>query len=473
MSSERVAATVAAYKAAAADLIEQSVEEFTHAELLELMTELETVSWQMPTIGHRLVARLQREASPVAVGAKSWKAVLSTRLRISGKDATRRLAEAQDLGPRTALTGEPLAPVHDTLADAQAEGTIGPEHVAVIRGFFDTLPPWVDPTTREQAEATLVDVATGLGPEDLGKAAKHLATLIDQDGPEPDDAERARKRSIRLGPQQADGMSKLTGWVDPQWRATNEPILAKLAAPGMCNPADDEPCTSGTPSQEQIDADTRSLGQRQHDAFTALGRSALSSGELGQHNGLPVTIIVSTTLQDLESARGSAVTGGGSLLPMADLIRMASHAHHYLAVFDKHTGEALYLGRTKRIASVGQRIVLHARDRGCTKPGCTVPGYGTPGAPRQRLGHQLRPNQHRRRSPGLRRRQPPRRRRLDRAHPQRRRRMDPATTPRHRASSHQPLPPPRTPPQPPTRGRPRDVVAVRPDALALTPPTPG
>jgi hypothetical protein len=83
---------------------------------------------------------------------------------------------------------------------------------------------------------------------------------------------------------------------------------------------------------------------------------ALSSGELGQHNGLPVT-------------------GGGSRLPMADLIRMASHAFHYLAVFDHHTSQALYLGRTQRIASPAQRIVLHARDRGCTRPGCTVPGY--------------------------------------------------------------------------------------------------
>ncbi|MDX1889297.1 HNH endonuclease signature motif containing protein, partial [Mycolicibacterium sp. 050158] len=100
-------------------------------------------------------------------------------------------------------------------------------------------------------------------------------------------------------------------------------------------------------------------------------------GELGQHNGLPVTVIVSTTLHDLEAAAGSGVTGGGSVLPMADLIRMASHAIHYLAVFDQHTHQPLYLGRTKRLASVGQRIVLHARDRGCTKPGCTVPGYGT------------------------------------------------------------------------------------------------
>ena len=90
-----------------------------------------------------------------------------------------------------------------------------------------------------------------------------------------------------------------------------------------------------------------------------------------------MTIIVTTTLQDLESAAGSAVTGGGSLLPMSDVIRLASHAHHYLAVFDEHTEEALWLGRSKRIAPSAHRIVLLARDRGCTKPGCTVPGYGT------------------------------------------------------------------------------------------------
>jgi hypothetical protein len=39
--------------------------------------------------------------------------------------------------------------------------------------------------------------------------------------------------------------------------------------------------------------------------------------------------IVTTTLQDLEAAAGKALTGGGSALPMSDLIRMAGHAHHY------------------------------------------------------------------------------------------------------------------------------------------------
>ena len=108
----------------------------------------------------------------------------------------------------------------------------------------------------------------------------------------------------------------------------------------------------------------------------AVGRSILASGQLGQHNGLPASIIVSTTLEELESGAGQAVTAGGSLLPMTDVIRMASHAHHYLVIFDNHTRLPLYLGRSRRIASPGQRIVLHARDRGCTFPGCTVPGYG-------------------------------------------------------------------------------------------------
>ncbi|WP_141681736.1 HNH endonuclease signature motif containing protein, partial [Mycobacterium malmoense] len=60
-------------------------------------------------------------------------------------------------------------------------------------------------------------------------------------------------------------------------------------------------------------------------------------------------------------------------LPMSDVIRLARHAHHYLAVFDNAKPVALY--HTKRLASPGQRIVLYAKDRGCSHPGCDVPGY--------------------------------------------------------------------------------------------------
>jgi len=58
---------------------------------------------------------------------------------------------------------------------------------------------------------------------------------------------------------------------------------------------------------------------------------------------------------------------------MSDVIRLARHAHHYLCIFDD--GKAIGLYHSKRLASPGQRIVLYARDRGCSHPGCSVPGY--------------------------------------------------------------------------------------------------
>ena len=108
----------------------------------------------------------------------------------------------------------------------------------------------------------------------------------------------------------------------------------------------------------------------------AIGRIALMSGDLGQLNGLPVAVIIRTTLQDLESRAGIGVTGGGTKLPIADVIKMAAHANHHLAVFDGATGAALALYRAKRVASPAQRIMLIARDGGCTKPCCTVGAYG-------------------------------------------------------------------------------------------------
>jgi hypothetical protein len=133
---EAIAEMRAAYDKVAA----HGVDTVTHPELLSALGELETLARQRPTQSHRIIARLQREASPVELGAKSLKDVLRIRLRISGADAQRRLDEAKEFGPRTALNGEPLAPVLAQVATAQSAGTVGGEHVEVIRKFFDKLP---------------------------------------------------------------------------------------------------------------------------------------------------------------------------------------------------------------------------------------------------------------------------------------------------------------------------------------------
>jgi hypothetical protein len=80
----------------------------------------------------------------------------------------------------------------------------------------------------------------------------------------------------------------------------------------------------GDPTDETAERDFRTPEQH-HDGLLALVRSARNP-ELGTHRGLPVTVVA--TVQQLQERTGHAVTAGGSPLPIADLIRMAGHAHH-------------------------------------------------------------------------------------------------------------------------------------------------
>lgn len=382
-------ASLTAIEAAYDQLEECSFDALNAEELVAVLTRREALAWRAPVIDHRILARLVADGDAGALGACSLTKALAERLRISSAAARRRLAEAAELGPRTAVTGEPLEPALPELAAAQAAGQVGPEQVAIARKALAKVPAAVSAAYRQRAERDLAVLASQFGPETFQRLADHLVAVLDPDG-DFRDQERLARRGVRLGGQGPDGMSTLTGKITPELRATLEPILAKLAAPGMCNSADEQPCVSGTPSQEQIQHDDRTPDQRTHDALLAASRAVLACGDLGQLNGLPVTVIVTTTLAELHAAAGhenvptalptpapvtgKAHTAGGSLLPMADLLRMAEHAYHYLSVFDGK-GRALWLGRSKRLASADQRIVLHARDGGCTRPGCTVSGY--------------------------------------------------------------------------------------------------
>ena len=343
----------------------------TTPERLNLLERCEQMRRWQPAVEHSLINQLAEQSDMTELGGKLAPA-LANRLRITRAEASRRIHEAADLGERIALNGEPLPPELPATAEAQRNGDIGASHVAVIRSFWHRLPDFVDIETRHKAEAQLARLACEHRPDELSKLADTLTDCLNPDG-DFTDVDRAKRRGITIGKQDLDGMSPISGYLTPEARATIDAAMAKLAAPGKCNNADAEPCVSGTPSQAAIDNDTRSTGQRNHDALLALARSALASGELGQHNGLPASIIVTTTLKELEAGCGKALTGGGTLLPMSDVIRLASHAHHYLAIFDK--GKALALYHTKRLASRAQRIVLYAKDRGCSFPGCDVPGY--------------------------------------------------------------------------------------------------
>ncbi|MDP7729216.1 HNH endonuclease signature motif containing protein [Mycobacterium sp. TY813] len=338
-------------------LCDLTFDALTTPEFLRGMERLEKVHRRMRTPQHTLINHLKTQATEEELGGK-LPAALAERLRITKADANRRIAEADDLGQRRALTGEPLGPLLGATAQGQRRGLIGDAHIKVIRDFIAHLPSTVDVGTWEAAEKDLAGKACDFRPDQVAKYAHELMALLHPDGDYTDD-ERARTRGLTLGPQQYDGMSRLSGLITPELRALLEAAWAKLAAPG-----------AGIPDG---DTDTRSQPQRNHDAMVTAIRELFASGELGTHNGLPVSIIVTTSLKDLEAGAGRARTGGGTRIPLPTLIGWAATAHHYLAVFDGAKPLALF--HAKRFANLAQRLMLLAKDGGCTRPGCDVPGY--------------------------------------------------------------------------------------------------
>ena len=307
------------------------------------------------------------------------RSMLWARLRITPNEITRRFKLAVRIRPRRSLTGPPLPPELPELAAAVEAGVVGDDHIRSVCRAIDVLPGCVSPADTATAERKLVEHATRVDAGIVATLGQRIADYLNPDGLFSDD-DRARRRGLHLGRQGPDGMSRLSGLLDPQTRAYFEAIEAAVR-PGRHQP-DPDP----DPDRDPEARDDRSPAQRCHDALKLGLETAIASGGLGVHRGHPVTVVVTTTLAELDRAAGAAVdaslpmpaparTGGGSRLPMRDLIAMAAKTIHYLAVFDEHTERPLYLGRQKRVATADQRLICHARDRGCTRPNCLESGY--------------------------------------------------------------------------------------------------
>ncbi|MCE5288650.1 MAG: HNH endonuclease [Nocardiaceae bacterium] len=352
----------------------------TRAEQVLLFVEIETLKRQLDALGYRVLADLETSTDD-SLGILRTVDVVADAARLEKKDVRARLRIAADLTPRVMVSGEVVAPNLEHVAEVVNRGTIGIEHVSVIRRFFKNLPRAVEPDARVFAEQQLADWATQFRPDELAKLADRLNHVLDPDGTLDDDLDRARKRHFTLHKQGSDKMVSGTFCLTPEAAAYVEAYLAKFARRGMCNPADAEPTIEHDPTEAEIQADTRTYGQRCHDALVAMMRATLMSGDLGQHRGLPVSVILTADITALDPALGQPQVGrtGGSLdIPISDVLRMAGHAELFLAtIFGDAKPVELYHGRTRRIASAGQRLMLAATERGCTFPGCDRGVYFT------------------------------------------------------------------------------------------------
>ena len=196
-----------------------------------VLEQLETARRRQVAVSHALVARLEQfeGCPPIPI-------TLADVLRISPTEARRRIRDADQLAPRTTLTGQPLPPLLPDTSKAWRDGQLDGEHLSVIQRFFRDLPDHVPPADVDKAERSLADKAAMLRPDQLEKVAHRLALHLNPDGTFSDE-DRARKRGfVWCGGQQVDGMSVGKLVADPELRAGIDAWLAKYAAPGMCNP---------------------------------------------------------------------------------------------------------------------------------------------------------------------------------------------------------------------------------------------
>ncbi len=121
---------------------------------LAVLERCERLRRRIPAIEHPLINSLARQAPSQELGGTLSHALTESVL-ISRAEASRRVKEAADLGPRHGLTGEPVPPVLAATAAAQRAGKLGAGQVAVIRTFYHQLPGWIDTAARDDAEGRL------------------------------------------------------------------------------------------------------------------------------------------------------------------------------------------------------------------------------------------------------------------------------------------------------------------------------
>jgi hypothetical protein len=360
MTGQQTVLAVEQAQRALDSLLETDLSGLEAAQLTGLLVEVERIRRAWEAADQRLVAEIDRRGLGGDYASGNTGNLLSRLLRITPREGQARLARARDLGPRFTLTGQPLEPILPGTARAVRAGEISSGHVAVITDCLDAIPAEISVEASGPAEAFLVEAARHEHPAQLRKTAGMLLARLDPDGRPPRDEETEEARAFGLRLHQ-DGSATPTGRFSPEVTALWQTVLDSLAAP--------QPGPDGQP-------DERSGAQRRHDAVADVLSRALRSGELPASGGVPVTVLIRTTPEDLQSESSVAVTSHGTPIPITTLLRMSGEAS-LLAVVCSDTGGILNYGRERRLATRGQRLALAARDGGCCFPGCDRPAAWT------------------------------------------------------------------------------------------------
>ncbi|MFI6270084.1 HNH endonuclease signature motif containing protein [Micromonospora zamorensis] len=334
---------------AVAACVDDAAWALTEHELVTALDAAHRLEQRLAAIKLALVREVDGRGTAVAQGASSTAVWLRERLRLT-IPAARRLVDLA-----ACVDAAPTA-----VRDALAAGAVSVEQVRVIADTVSTVQTAAGPEAADKAVAVLVDWAgqfdpillRKLGTRILDHVAPDIADAAAQAALEAEAGRAARDRHLTLS-EQTDGRLRLSGILDTETAAVLRAAIDPLSAP--CGPDD-----------------TRSPGQRRHDALSDLCRLALRADALPEHGGDPAQIVVTTSFDTLAGQLGAGALDTGLRLTPETVRRLACDAAILPTVL-AGTGQVLDLGRQRRLITGPLRRALVLRDGGCAFPGCDRP----------------------------------------------------------------------------------------------------
>ena len=307
-------------------------------------------------------------------GERSGVDLLTKRLRISTRDANRRIAIGGPIAPRIGLTGEELPGRFPVVAEAVRTGDMGLDAARVITDMLTAVRRRVSVEELEVAEAVLTEAARVDQPDLLRIQAAAWAARLDQDGAEPDEEAQHRQRSTKVGRTDEHGVTTVITKMTAEDLALYKAGLQahRKSVTFTIEGADDEDLN---PEWHEAAADGRTPTQVDYDTFMAIFRAGIRAEEDGSGGSLktPHEVIAHVDARDLEARQGQGYPEGVLArvsIPTVERLTCSGGVRFFV---HGPGGEPLWLGHPVRLFTPAQKKAIAARDGGCAWPGCRAP----------------------------------------------------------------------------------------------------
>ena len=270
----------------------------------------------------RLIADAEASDLPREYCSSTMIQFLVRVLQLSPGEAAARVRAAAAVGSRTSMLGASLDPVLPRLAALQRDGVVNAEKVAIVERAMHQLSRHdLDPEAVETAEQLLTDHAAILAPPELKRFAHAVVNAADPDGPQPVDDQLQQDRRYLELKQRRDGMWHLAGRLTTTVGAQLNAILDPLTKPRSTAIEDEDGTVVDIPDQ-------RPHMQRLHDALEEACARLLKAADQPSVGGIPASVIITISLEDLLAKAGVAETADGTQLTSDQLLRIADEAEH-------------------------------------------------------------------------------------------------------------------------------------------------